>query len=133
MKLWFKIVVLLFCLNSFAQEKDVYNDGLIKFMDKDFESALIDFKEVLKSTPENFDAHYYTGVCHIKLGNYKVAIVHFDKAVELNPEYSRAYYNRGVAKFHIRDSLNGCLDFKKALKLDPNYDEAIKSINEFCK
>jgi len=133
MKLYFKIFIFLFCCNAFAQEKNSYDDGLIKFIDKDFKSAIIIFDEVLKLTPQNSDAHYYAGVCNIKLGYYKIAIVHFDKAIEINPEYSKAFYNRGVAKFYIRDSENGCLDFKKAIELDPNYDEAIKSIKEFCK
>jgi tetratricopeptide (TPR) repeat protein len=133
MKLYLKIFVFFFCFNSYAQIEQRFDEGLGKFMQRDFRNASIAFKEVIKLDPNNHEAHYYIGVCDIRLNFYEEAISSFDRAIALNPKYPRAYYNRGVAKFNLRDNENGCLDFKKAIELDPSYDEAIASTKEFCK
>jgi tetratricopeptide (TPR) repeat protein len=133
MKLFFKIVVLFFCFQASAQVEKSFDEGLIKFMDKDFVSAKLAFKEVIKLDPKNHESYYYIGVCNIKLNFYKESIADFDKTIELNPKYAKAYYNRGVAKFHLSENESGCLDFRKAVELQPGYDEAIKSIMRFCK
>jgi tetratricopeptide (TPR) repeat protein len=133
MKLYFKLIVLFFCFQASAQVEKSFDEGLIKFIDKDFEKAIVAFTEVIKLDPKNHESHYYIGVCNIKLKFYKKSLINFDKAIELNPKYSKAYYNRGVAKFHLSENESGCLDFRKAVELQPGYDEAIKSIMEFCK
>jgi tetratricopeptide (TPR) repeat protein len=132
MKLFFKFFVLLFCFQVSAQIDKKFDEGLIKFIDKDFEKAIDAFNGVIKLDPKNHEAHYYIGVCNIKLKFYKKALANFDRAIELNPKYSKAYYNRGVARFYLSDNFSGCVDFKKAVEIDPTYDEAIKSIREFC-
>ena len=133
MKLFFKVFVLLFCFQASAQVEKRFDDGLVKFIDKDFEKAKSAFTEVIKLDPKNYDSYYYIGVCNIKLNLIKEAIANFDKAIELKPNYAKAYYNRGVAKFHLSKNESGCLDFRKAVELQPVYDEAIKSIMQFCK
>lgn len=132
MKLYFKLIVLFFCFQASAQVEKSFDDGLIKFIDKDFDKAIDAFNEVIKLDPKNHEAHYYIGVCNIKLKFYKKSLINFDKAIELNPKYSKAYYNRGVARFYLSDNFSGCVDFKKAVEIDPTYDEALKSIREFC-
>ena len=132
MKLYFKLFVLFFCFNSYAQVEQRFDDGLGKFVQRDYENANIAFKDVIKLDPKNYEAYYYIGICNIRLKFYKEAITSFDKAIELNPKYPRAYYNRGVARFYLEDRFYGCIDFKKAVELDPEYDEAKKSISEFC-
>jgi tetratricopeptide (TPR) repeat protein len=132
MKVFFKIFVLFFCFQASAQVEKSFDEGLGKFMQRDFKNASIAFKEVIKINPQNHEAHYYIGVCNIRLNFYKEAITNFDKAIELNPKYSKAYYNRGVARFYLSDNFSGCIDFKKAVEIDPTYDEALKSIKEFC-
>ncbi len=132
MKLFFKLIVLFFCFQASAQVEKSFDEGLGKFMQRDFKNASIAFKEVIKINPQNSEAHYYIGVCNIRLNLCKEALVHFNKAIELNPKYAKAYYNRGVAKFYLEDNFSGCIDFKKAVEIDPEYDEAKKSIKEFC-
>jgi tetratricopeptide (TPR) repeat protein len=133
MKLFFKIFVLFFCFQASAQISKKFDDGLLKFMDKDFVNAKVIFTEVVKLDPTNHESYYYIGVCNIKLNLITESINNFDKAIELNPKYSKAYYNRGVAKFHLSENESGCLDFRKAVELQPGYDEAIKVIMQFCK
>jgi len=133
MKLFFKLFVLFFCFQASSQIDKKFDDGLIKFMDKDFINAKVIFTEVIKLDPTNYESYYYIGVCNIKLNLIVESIVNFDKAIELNPKYAKAYYNRGVAKFYLSVNESGCLDFRKALELQPGYDEAIKSIVQFCK
>lgn len=133
MKLFFKIFVLLFCFQASAQIDKKFDEGLIKFMDKDFVNAKVLFTEVVKLDPKNHESYYYIGVCNIKLNLFSEAILNFDKVIVLNSKYAKAYYNRGVAKFHLSENESGCLDFRKAAEIQPGYDEAISAIMQFCK
>lgn len=133
MKLFLKIFVLLFCFQATAQIDKKFDEGLIKFMERDFVNAKEAFTEVIKLDPKNHESYYYIGVCNIRLNLFEQSIANFDKAINLNPEYSKAYYNRGVAKFYLSNNESGCLDFRKAVELQPGYDEAIKAIMQFCK
>ncbi len=132
MKLFFKLFVLFVCCQVSAQVEKSFDDGLEKFVKRDFKNASIAFAAVIKMDSKNYEAHYYSGVCNIRLNNYKTALLNFDKAIELHPKYAKAYYNRGVAKFYLSENENGCLDFRKALELQPGYDEAITAIMQFC-
>lgn len=124
--------MLLICSQLSAQVDKKFDEGLLKFLDRDFINAKVLFSEVISLDPSNYESYYYVGVCNIKLNVFKEAISNFDKVIELNSKYAKAYYNRGVAKFHLSENESGCLDFRKAAMLQPGYDEAILAIQQFC-
>jgi tetratricopeptide (TPR) repeat protein len=133
MKFFFKVYILLFCFQVSAQVDKKFDEGLIKFLDKDFVNAKEIFTEVIKLDPKNYESYYYVGVCNIKLSLFTESIINFDDVIKLNPKYAKAYYNRGVAKFYLSMNESGCSDFRKAVEVQPGYDDAIKAIMQFCK
>ncbi len=62
-----------------------------------WDSAIVEYSEVLKINPDNVEALVNRGSAYTEKGQYDLAIADIDKAIELDPENIITYYNRGIA------------------------------------
>jgi len=81
-----------------AQPSDLnFVEGKESFDKENWEDAVVEFSEVLKTNPRNALAFYYRGRSYIGLRRQSDAIRDLAKAVELDPGLTLAYYYRGRA------------------------------------
>ena len=81
-----------------AQPSDLnFVEGKESFDKENWEDAVVEFSEVLKTNPRYALAFYYRGRSYIGLQRQSDAIRDLAKAVELDPSLTLAYYYRGRA------------------------------------
>ena len=95
---------------------------------KDYESAIADINEVLKTQPKEPNAFYYRGAINFALGKYDEAIADYTKAIDINtsrpsPQF---YYERGNAYMYKSspDNKSALADFNHVLEIAPDYKKA---------
>ena len=62
-----------------------------------FEEASVELNHVLRSDPDNFDAHFMLGVDAMRRENSSEAIEHWKSVLAVHPEHLDALYNLGLA------------------------------------
>lgn len=92
--------------------------------DQQYEKAISNYKEVIKSDPTCTDAYMNIGICYDNLGDYSPAIDFYDMALELYPLYPKAWLNKAVTYQHMGDTGEALRCFDKAIDLDKNYSLA---------
>ncbi|MBN2092928.1 tetratricopeptide repeat protein [candidate division KSB1 bacterium] len=55
------------------------------FLKKDYQTAIEEYKRVVKITPTNFQVLYNLGVCHEQIGDFRNALSFFERAQEVDP------------------------------------------------
>ncbi len=104
---------------SFRIEKNYLERGFCKNEMGDYESAILDFNEVLKINPNNAKAWNNRGFAKYMLGHLDDALLDMNHAVELDPTYPQAYNKRGDLKCAMREFESALNDLNIAVKLDP--------------
>ncbi len=66
------------------------NIGIKAYNDNEFESALETFNRVVTENPNNADAYYYRGLCHLTGGSSAEAKADFAKMLEIAPDHANA-------------------------------------------
>jgi len=99
-------------------------DAEIFVDDQQYEKAISNYKEVIKSDPTCTDAYMNIGICYDHLGDYSYAIDFFDMALEIYPHYPKAWLNKAISYQHKGDIDDALKCFDKAIDLDKNYSLA---------
>jgi tetratricopeptide (TPR) repeat protein len=99
-------------------------DAEILVADQQFEKAISNYQEVIKSDPTCTDAYMNIGICYDHLGDYSSAIDFLDMALELYPLYPKAWLNKAITYQHKGDITEALICFDKAIELDRNYSLA---------
>lgn len=60
------------------------------FMQKDYQTAISEYKKAINASPGNFQALYNIASCYEHIGNFEQAIQHYETALEVNPESEAA-------------------------------------------
>ncbi len=109
---------------SFSQTADErltrVNEAITK---KNYDGALTDINEVLRTQPNNARAFYLRGIINYGQKKYDQAIADETKAIELNPNSAEYYYKRGFI-YRIKpnhDYKSAIADLNRALEIVPNY------------
>ncbi len=100
------------------------DDAEILVADQQYEKAISNYKEVIKSDPTCTDAYMYIGICYDHLGDYSSAINFYDMALEIYPLYPKAWLNKAITYQHTGDITEALICFDKAIELDRNYSLA---------
>lgn len=78
-------------------------DAEILVADQQFEKAISNYQEVIKSDPMCTDAYMNIGICYDYRGDYSSAIDFLDMVLELYPLYPKAWLNKAITYQHKGD------------------------------
>lgn len=107
-----------------------FNRAMTYFMLDKPDSAISDFKNVLKLTKSNKDkALTYTNMGEIyhKTSNDSLAVYYYNISIKTDSLIAQSYNNRGMYYFQKNDFLNAISDFEKAINLDEYYADALNN------
>jgi len=102
---------------------DYLNRGNIKYDDKQYSLAIVEYNQAIQMQPDFVDAYNNRAMAQLKLRKYTEAIADANEVIKLNPSNNRelikAYFNRAFAytKQHNREA--AIADYNQVLKLDP--------------
>ncbi|MGH7858461.1 MAG: tetratricopeptide repeat protein, partial [Candidatus Binatia bacterium] len=102
---------------------DVYvARAIVAYEDKRYDDALRELDEALELEPENVEAHFYSGLVRIALGELGDAAAALERARSLSPEDPAILYQLGVVNVRRkRDDLARPL-LEDAFRLKPSLD-----------
>lgn len=72
--------------------------------DEDYPRAQGHLGQILKTDPQNAQAHLDMGVAWKGMGKYDQALAEYDAAEKLDPKLAGIYLNRGIILHHFKDS-----------------------------
>lgn len=122
------LIILNACGPDFSIEDAdmIYQRGIQKLNNKNYEGALRDFSIVIDLKPSFAEAYKQRAFVNSRLNNYKQAIKDLSKVIELDPDNNiNAYYFRGLNKSMILDDYGAIQDFSEVLKYLPDYKPAL--------
>ena len=82
------------------------------------------YEEILKVTPDHFDALHLLGVIAAQTQNHRRAVELMDQAISLFTYDAGCYFNRGLALKELRQWEAAIASYDHALALNPEYAEA---------
>ncbi|HWR01332.1 MAG TPA: tetratricopeptide repeat protein [Chlorobaculum sp.] len=82
------------------------------------------YEEILKVTPDHFDALHLLGVIAAQTQQFQRAVDLMDKAVASFPHDAGCYFNRGLALKELGQLEAAIASYDRALALKPDYAEA---------
>ena len=97
----------------------LYDSGLEKFQEGDYQGAISDYNKALKIDPKSKIAYFNRGNANSRLKDYKRAISDYSKSLENDPNYESAYYNRGISEYRLKNYQRAIADFTKAMEINP--------------
>lgn len=100
-------------------EKVYLARALVEQKLRQYQQAIADFGEALKTGPTNLDALRGRGNTFFELGQFDNAIRDYQRAVEVNPKYVPVLYNLGLAYSAVRDFEQATAFYTTALQVDP--------------
>jgi len=83
--------------------KEIYNEGLDLYRQKNYKGALSKFQFAITKFPHKFQAYYNAGLCELKLKSTEKAKNYFLTALELNPEDVDTIYNLGYIELYANN------------------------------
>lgn len=86
-------------LEDYLEQEELFNKAFSCLQEKQYESALSLFKEVLKLKPNHVQSYGNMGIAYGMLGDCVNALDCFDKALLLDPDYDVARTNRKVFEY----------------------------------
>ena len=93
--------------------------GHTRYLNKDYQWALIDLGKAEAIDPHSFKLYKYIGLCKMALHDNKNAVAAFDKALEINQFDMDVLANRTLAKINMNDYKSALEDCNKGLKFNP--------------
>ncbi len=104
--------------------EDLFTEGQFKFMDEDFEGAIVIFSEVIEKDPKFGRAYQARAIAKLRLGDKDAALTDIDLAIECEPENPKFHYHKGAILLQ-KEAFDEAVDcLSKAIELDPSYASA---------
>ena len=99
-------------------EKAYYTRANIRFLEKNYRAALIDFNDAIRINPNYARAYNNRGVVHKLLGNFDAAMRDYTTAIRLEPKnLLSAYYNRAIGHHANQDQESALNDITQYILL----------------
>ena len=89
---------------------------------QDYEGALFNFSRVTMDSPDNIDAHYFSGMCLSYLGDIQGANKKFKDVLDIDLYYHQAYFEIGKNFLEMENYTQSISYLKQAILLDPEND-----------
>ncbi len=96
------------------------NLGDLAVQNHDYESALINFLQILKDQPENYDLRYKVGVIFLLSGQYEAAQRELARVLIKQPEMLAAHEALGLAHLQEKQYPMALEEFRLVLAKEPN-------------
>ncbi len=98
--------------------------GMAYYAGEQYDLALADFKNAIKSDPQNAKAFYYRGIVYRTKQDYRRALRDFDRSLDLNPYEFDTLISRGRVHAQLGNIRNAMEDCRNALRIEPDATEA---------
>lgn len=102
--------------------------GIINLNLKNYDSAIIYFKEVVNLNSFHKSAYYNLGYCLQELENYEEALQYYYTAISLDAEYLDAIINCGVIFLNQHNLQEAESYFNYCLSINPHCHEALNNL-----
>lgn len=98
--------------------------GMAYYAGEKYDLALEDFKNAIKSDPQNAKAFYYRGIVYRTKKDLRRALRDFDRSLDLNPYEVDALISRGRVHAQLGNVQNAMDDCENALRIEPDAPDA---------
>ncbi len=98
-----------------------FSRGLMRLIEKDYDAAISEFTDAIKSSPGNADIHNVRGVAYSRKGDPERGLEDYSEAIRLDPASALALSNRGRLYLGKGELQRALADLNKAVDLAPNY------------
>ena len=102
-----------------ATTENAFAKGMAAHREKDFDSAVAAFSEVLRLDPNHSSAWYNRALARQRKGDAKGALADYSKAIAIAPDRPEAYFNRGLVQYELGAHEAALADFSEAIRRDP--------------
>jgi tetratricopeptide (TPR) repeat protein len=102
----------------------LFDEGVKKQEVEDYQGAIADFTEFLKTHPERLDAYSNRGFAKAMTNDLKGAIADFNRAIEIAPRDANVYNARGNVHAMAGNLARSIKDFNLAIEFDRNFADA---------
>lgn len=99
-------------------EQDM-SKGRIQMSKKDFEGAVASFTEVLKDSPNVYEAYLNRGIARVEIKDLDGAMSDYDAAIKINPNVVECYIKRGDLNMKLNNPQTAIVDYTTAVRLNP--------------
>jgi len=104
------------------------NQGFIFLQQGKLLEAKNNFEQVLKISPNHFDALQLLGLLFGKNKQYSLAVEFLTRALNINPNHTASLNNLGNALKELRFFKDAIINYEKAIKLQPDYQDAYNNL-----
>ena len=98
--------------------------GNMRFLQKKFKDACMDYSEAIKINPQLDEAWSNKGITLDELGRHQDAIKAYNRAIEINPQDAYAWSNKGKALVELGRHEDAIKALDKAIEINPQLAEA---------
>jgi len=120
------------CARSPQSKRDRYIAAGKKLLEKkDYESALLEFKNATQVMPKDAESHYQMGLASLGMGDFNRAVVLLRKAIELEPKHIGARVRLAALMSTSRETEDvdkARNDLEQVLAISPNDLEALNAL-----
>lgn len=96
---------------------EFYNQGNVRFDQKDYNGAIAYYTQALKIDPNFTDAYFSRGLARALLKQYPGALGDANQMLQLNPNSPEAYRLRGAVRYQMKDVQGTVADWRTAANL----------------
>ena len=110
--------------------EDLYHFNMAVYFQRknDIQSALAEYAEVIRVSPENAEVYSNMGVLYNQIGEYGQAVAVLQKALLIDPGYSKAHNNIGLA-YYKSGQLDQALEhLTRSTELEPANIESYNNL-----
>ena len=107
--------------SSFCKDSVLYYKGLIALKQHNLTEAKAHAKELAKSFPDFYEAHYLSGMIHLAGKNYGKATDEFTLLLQKNGKHLKGLYNRALAFGLMEEYDKAIEDLNACIALKPMY------------
>jgi len=100
----------------------------IYYKSGNIEEAIQNYKEAIRTNPNDFDAYFDLGGCYSKLGNEQEAVKATKEAIRIRPDYSFAHIALGLSYHNLGRYEEAIETYKHAMDLDSQLVDTVKTL-----
>ena len=112
-----------------AQEHPLSRRGNNQFIEKNYESALLTYNELIQEFPERKEGYFNRGLCLYRSGKFSEAILDFNDCISIDSQFVAAKFLKGMC-IQSRGDLNDAFQIFSEIA---SQDATIFSVNKRIK